>query len=372
MDILWIVNISAVFLLCVITAGIMIPQILLIAYRRNLFDVPDERKIHKIPVPRLGGMAFTLVIFFSLALAFGINMVFGNTDILPEIHNEITVIAFGFCAVMLLYIVGIADDLVGVRYRAKFFVQIIAAVMLIVGGVYLSDLHGFVWIKTLPLWLAYPLTVLVMVFIINAINLIDGIDGLASGLCSVAFITYGVTFLKTADYIYAAIAFANLGVLLPFFCYNVFGKAENHTKIFMGDTGSLTTGISICLLSFRILDCVPVETGSYPNPFVIAFAPLIIPCFDVIRVYFHRVRNGKNPFLPDKNHIHHKLMAVGMKASVVMPVIIGASLFLVFLNCVASMWVNVNIILVFDVVLVTGLNIWLSRRIKKRAGIFEK
>ncbi len=366
MDKIWLINISAVFLLCVIAAGVLIPQILLIAYRKKLFDEPDERKIHSLPIPRLGGMAFTLVIFFSLAFVFGVNMVCGNTSILPGIRDEITVIAFGFCAIMLLYIVGIADDLVGVRYRAKFVVQIFAAAMLIAGGLYLSNLHGFLWFNTLPIWFAIPLTILVIVLIINAINLIDGIDGLASGLCSVAFVTYGITFLKTEEYMYAAIAFANLGVLLPFFYYNVFGSAENHTKIFMGDTGSLTTGISICLLSFKIIDCVPVGTGAYPNPFVIAFAPLIIPCFDVIRVYFHRIRTGKNPFLPDKNHIHHKLLAVGMKPSIAMPVIIGFSLFLVFINCILSMHIDVNIILAIDVVVITGINMGLSRKIRRR------
>ncbi len=366
MDTIWLINITSIFLLCVIIAGLLIPQILLVAYRKNLFDEPDERKIHKMPVPRLGGMAFTLVIFFTLALVFGVNMVCGNTGMLSDIRNEITVILFGFCAVMLLYIVGIADDLIGVRYCAKFVVQILAAVMLIVGGIYLSDVHGILWIRTLPIWLALPATVLVIVFIINAINLIDGIDGLASGLCSVAFITYAFTFLKTGQYVYAAIALANLGVLLPFFCYNVFGRAENHTKIFMGDTGSLTTGISLCLLSFKILDCVPTEAGTFPNPFVIAFAPLIIPCFDVIRVYFHRIRHGNNPFMPDRNHIHHKLLAIGLKPSVAMPVILATSLFFVFVNCVASMWLNVNVILLFDIAVVTGVNMWLSKEIKNR------
>ncbi len=364
MDTLWIVNIIAVFFICVFAAGILIPQILLIAYRKKLFDEPDERKIHSLPVPRLGGMAFALVIFFTLALMMGISIVSGHTGILTAIAGEIPVILFAFCATMLLYIVGIADDLIGVRYRAKFVIQILAAIMLITGGVYMSDLFGLVWINRIPVWLSYPLTILVVVFIINAINLIDGIDGLASGLCSVAFTTYGVTFLYTGDYVYAAIAFANLGVLLPFFYYNVFGMAENRTKIFMGDTGSLTTGLTLSLLSLKILDCVPTEVPNCPNPFVIAFVPLIIPCFDVVRVYFHRVRNGKNPFLPDKNHIHHKLLAVGMKPRIAMLTILLTSFLLVCINCVASVYVNINILFAFDVLFVTGVNIWLTKTIK--------
>ncbi len=368
MDGLWIFNIVLTFLLCCITAGVLIPQILLIAYRKQLFDEPDSRKIHKLPVPRLGGMAFTLVIFFTLALVFGVNMVAGYTEILSEIYDEITTVAFGFCAIMILYIVGIADDLIGVRYSAKFVVQILASIMIIVGGLYLSDLHGFMWIHEMPLWMAWPLTVLVAVFIINAINLIDGIDGLASGLCSVAFVTYGVTFFVAEEYIYAAIAFACLGVLLPFFYYNVFGKAENHKKIFMGDTGALTIGICICLCSFKILECIPDYSDFYPNAFVVAFAPLIIPCFDVIRVYILRVSNGKNPFLPDKNHIHHKFLAIGVKPRAAMSIIVLSSLGLVVLNCVASKWIDINILLLANVAIVTLGNVLLSKKIKQMGG----
>ncbi len=359
---LWFTNISATFLLCVILAGVLIPQILLIAYRRNLFDEPDERKIHKAAVPRLGGIAFTLVIFFSLAFVLGMNLLFGYYEIVDRLEEEMTILIFAFCSILLLYIVGIADDLIGVRYRAKFFVQIVCGLMLITGGLSMTDFHGFLWLDNVPMWFGIPVTLFVIVFIINAINLIDGLDGLASGLCSVAFVTYAYTFLKMDMYLYAAIAIANLGVLLPFFYYNVFGKAENHTKIFMGDTGSMTVGISICILTLKILGSVPAGTADFPNPFVIAFAPLIIPCFDVIRVYMHRVRNGKNPFLPDKNHIHHKLLAIGLNRYVTMLSIVSASLILVVINCIASMYVNVNILVIINVVLVTVFNIWLTKR----------
>ncbi len=367
MDILWFANIAVVFLLCVIFAGFLIPQILLIAYRKQLYDIPDERKVHKIAVPRLGGMAFTLVIFFSITLIFGCNIYFGHEDVVSYASSELLELLFSFCAIILLYIIGIADDLVGIRYTAKFFVQIVCGIMLVVGGLYINSLHGMFAVHTLPMWISAILSVVVVVFILNAINLIDGIDGLASGLSIVAFVTYGVTFWLTGEYIYSMLAFANLGVLVPFFWYNVFGKAETHTKIFMGDTGSLTIGISLCMLSFKLLQCVPTEASAgYPNPFVIAFAPLIIPCFDVIRVYFHRIRTGKSPFLPDKNHIHHKLLAVGMPQHLTMISILAASLALTFLNCVGSMYININILFLFDVLIVTGCNIYLTKRINRQ------
>lgn len=193
MSLIWIVNILSVFFLCVFFAGIVIPQILLIAFRRRLFDEPDERKIHQCVVPRLGGMAFKPVVFFSFVLLLAVNVSTGHDELLKEIGAEALPLAYAFCAIIMLYLVGIADDLIGVRYRAKFFIQIVCGIMLVAGGVELSDLHGMLFIHSMPSWISIPLTVFVTVFIINAINLIDGIDGLASGLCSIAFLFYGMT-----------------------------------------------------------------------------------------------------------------------------------------------------------------------------------
>lgn len=362
---LWIINVSLVFVLCVFLAGIVIPQILLIAFRRKLFDVPDERKIHQGAVPRLGGIAFKPVIFFSVFLLLGIDMMVGHTEVLSEIGKDAQPLFFGFCSIIVLYLVGIADDLIGVKYRAKFFVQVLCGVMLIAGGVYLDDLNGILGIHELPTWIGYLLTVLATVFIINAINLIDGIDGLASGLCSIACLFYGVIFFLFEKYIYSMLAFATLGVLMPFFYYNVFGKVEHHKKIFMGDTGSLTIGMMLCFLSIRLVQCGADEGGKILNPMILAFSPLIIPCFDVVRVYLHRVRNGKNPFLPDKNHIHHKLIAIGMKQRTVMILIIAVSLLFTLGNILLSKYIGINLLLVIDIAIWTLVNIGLSRRIKK-------
>lgn len=362
---LWIINVSLVFVLCVFLAGIVIPQILLIAFRRKLFDVPDERKIHQGAVPRLGGIAFKPVVFSSVFFMLGIDMMLGHTEVLSEIGKDAQPLFFGFCAITILYLVGIADDLIGVKYRAKFFVQVLCGIMLIAGGVYLDDLTGVLGIHELPIWIGYLLTILATVFIINAINLIDGIDGLASGLCSIACLFYGVIFFVFEKYVYSMLAFATLGVLVPFFYYNVFGKVEHHKKIFMGDTGSLTIGMMLCFLSIRLVQCGAEEGGKVLNPMILAFSPLIIPCFDVVRVYLHRVRNGKNPFLPDKNHIHHKLIAIGMKQRTVMILIIAVSLLFTLGNILLSKYIEINLLLVIDIAIWTLVNIGLSRRIKK-------
>ena len=362
----WFYNCIAVFLLSVFCSGIVIPQILLIAFRKKLFDEPDERKIHHSLVPRLGGIAFTPVIFFVSFLLVGMNLVFGHINILTGSLADLSPILFGFSAMLLLYLVGIADDLIGVRYRAKFIAQVLCAVMLLTGGIWINDLHGTLGIHDIPSWVGYPLTVLAVVFIINAINLIDGIDGLASGLSGVACLVYGITFYMTSQYLYAMLAFATLGVLLPFFYYNVFGDASKRKKIFMGDTGSLTIGIVLAILSIRMAMYPLDECIWHANPLVLGFAPLFVPCCDVVRVYLHRVRNGKNPFLPDKNHIHHKLLAIGMPQRAAMISILVSTFIVVVSNIVVSRYININLLLLADVILWIIGNIWLSRRAARR------
>ena len=359
----WILNSIAVFVVCVLFAGVLIPQILLISFRRRLFDVPDERKIHQGVVPRLGGIAFKPVIFLSIALLLGFSSLFGRGDLAAEIFSEGRTLAFAFCSIMMLYLVGMADDLIGIRYMAKFCVQIVCGVMMIAGGSGIMNLHGMLFINALPVWLGCPLTVLVVVFIINAVNLIDGIDGLASGLCGVACIFYGVIFLMAGEYIYALLAFATLGVLVPFFYYNVFGDVKRGKKIFMGDTGSLTIGMMLCVLSFKVLKSCDADCSmQMPNAFVLAFSPLIVPCFDVVRVYIYRVRRGKNPFLPDKNHIHHKLLAIGMPQRRAMITIILLAILFTLCNILLSNYVCVTLLLAIDVVLWAALNLWLSKK----------
>ena len=235
--------------------------------------------------------------------------------------------------------------------------------MLIAGGIYIDNLYGILGIHSVPLWLGYPLTILFVVFIINAINLIDGIDGLASGLCGIACLLYGLIFLMLHQYIYAMLAFATLGVLVPFFYYNVFGNAEHGKKIFMGDTGSLTVGMMLCLLSFKLTMCGTDDNTVHINPMVLAFSPLLIPCCDVVRVYLHRVRNGKNPFLPDKNHIHHKLLAVGMQQRSAMIIVISVSTVFILFNILLSPYLNVNWIVLVDILIWTFANIRLTKRI---------
>lgn len=358
-------NVLSVFLISVIVTGVLIPQILLIAFRKQLFDVPDERKIHQGVVPRLGGIAFVPAIFLSIAFIAGINALLYDSSVFAELARVPQQLCFGLCTLMIMYLVGMADDLIGVRYRAKFFAQIISGILIAVSGLMVDDLHGFLFMTQLPLPLAWAITVLAFVLVVNAVNLIDGIDGLASGLCGIALLFYGIVFFAVGEMVFSLIAFAAFGTLVPFFYYNVFGEAKVGKKIFMGDTGALTTGTILSILMVKMC-MIPRINIVDMNPIVLAYSPLIVPCFDVVRVYIHRVRAGRNPFLPDKCHIHHKLLALGIRQRTAMPVILLMSAVFIAFNVALSQFINSTIIMVIDVVAFVLINMWLTRMIKAR------
>lgn len=342
----WIFNCLVALVLSIFFAGIAIPQILLIAFRRKLFDVPNERKIHTSAVPRLGGLAFMPVVFFVISFLLGIGIKYSPRVVLPLLEGIAPELTFSFCALLLIYVVGMADDFIGVKYRAKFVTQIICSGLIIASGIWLSSFHGLLGVDEVSPWLGYPFTVVVIVFIINAINLIDGIDGLASGLMSVTLFIYAVVFFVAGWYFYAAVATATLGVLIPFFYYNVFGNPEKQKKIFMGDTGALTIGILISIMSMRLLRSPRYYIDA--NMFVVAFSPLIVPCFDVLRVYFTRIYHKRNPFMPDKSHIHHMLLDLGWSQRRCMCSIIMVSLMFTVVNVCLSYYIDINVLLVTD------------------------
>lgn len=325
--------------------------------------------MHKGIVPRLGGVAFTPVITITLALVLGL-----LTWVKPVGFNVSFAVygvhmALGLSALLVLYMEGIADDLIGVGYKAKFLVQIISAAMITCTGIWLNDLHGLLGVHGLSPWVGMPLTVMLIVFIIDAINLIDGIDGLASGLSMIALFFLGCLFGYCGEWAYAVFAFAALGTLASFFVYNVFGSVEAGHKIFMGDSGSQTIGLVLGLLAVRFCmhDNAGIDGMPY-NPLLVASSLLMVPCFDVIRVMIGRIQHHRNPFMPDKRHIHHKFLALGMSHRKAMVSILLVSLFFIIFNLSLVRVVNVNVIVVLDVALWSLMHVWLSYVIRKRKG----
>lgn len=360
----WIYFNILVFAVVVVLTGFVIPKILLIAFRKKLFDEVDPRKIHKGVIPRLGGIAFFPAILFAISLVVGIiSMVKGVNVFMLDPANVVRS-CFILCSTITLFLVGIADDLIGIRYRGKFLAQIFSAALMIISGVMISDLHGFLGIEQMPLWISALLTGLLIIFITNAMNLIDGIDGLASGLSGMACAFYGFICFNAGYYLFSMAAFATLGALIPFFYYNVFGDPKKQSKIFMGDTGSLTIGMILSVLSLRV-NSIP-DTSFVHNSAVLAFSPLLIPCLDVVRVYIHRLRAHRNPFLPDKTHIHHKILALGVRQRVAMPLIVASSLIFTAFNYAVSPYVNITLIFAIDLAVWLLANKLLTNAIRRR------
>lgn len=359
--------IIAAFITAVILGRIIIPNILVISMRKRLFDEPDARKIHKRPIPRLGGVTFFPVIVFTLCTFTAIHLFKGHF-----VYNIITLntareMLFLISGLTLLYIVGIADDLVGVRYRKKFVVQIISAAMFPIAGLYINSFYGLFGINEIDPIIGIPFTMLLVVFITNAINLIDGIDGLASGLSMVALVVFGVIFVHFQSWIYALLAFVSVGVIIPFFSYNVFGNADRGRKIFMGDTGSLTLGY---ILSFFVIRFCMHEPNSIMqvqgSPVLIAFSVLMVPCLDVVRVVLRRARNRKPLFLPDKTHIHHKFLAMGFSPRrALITIQIMSACFCAF-TMGALDFMNNTVIFIIDIATWTLLNVWFDKIINKK------
>ena len=356
------------FILAVLLGRIIIPRILVISLRKRLFDIPDFRKIHHHPISRLGGVTFfpVIVLVMCTITLIGIHIDGFATDFFSDnIAGEMISLMAGL---VLLYIVGVCDDLIGVRYSRKLLVQVLASAFLPFSGLYVADFHGLFGIDEISSFIGIPLTMLLTVFVTNAINLIDGIDGLASSLCMIALLIFGVSFAHYGVWMYALLAFVCLGVLIPFFLYNVFGNAEHGSKIFMGDTGSLTLGFILSLLAVKYILFVSADSSAvYGTPIVWVFSLMLVPCLDVCRVVLNRLQRKANPFKPDKTHIHHKFLMMGFTPRRALVLIQLMSLFFIGLTIllihvgVLAYWV-----LILDILVWTLMHIWFSRIIRRK------
>ena len=337
------------FIVAMIIANIVLPNILLISHKKRLFDMPDERKVHHAPIPRLGGLAFFPVMLITMGGLVLVHHLMGLNS--GSLHGEVP---YEFLALlvgsMMLFLVGLADDLIGVGYKKKFLVQIVAASLLVASGVWIKSLDGLFGIYQLSPWVGMPFTVLIVVYVTNAINLIDGIDGLASGLCAISLVALAGLHIWLGLYSYALLCISALGVIMPFWYYNVFGNEMRGRKLFMGDSGSLSLGyiISFLMIHLSTVDVHPRAVSDYNM--VLAFTTMLVPLLDVVRVVGHRLRNKKNPFLPDKNHIHHKLLRCGLKVRQVMVSICLLSLMFILINVALIGDINITYILGIDIV----------------------
>lgn len=364
----YIVLIVAGFLLAALLGKLIIPGVLLVAFDKNLFDLPDERKVHDRPIPRLGGVTFFPVIVFVMSVLC-LYQIQCNAPVGDFFHTNSV---YEFLALMggltLLYVIGVGDDLVGVRYSRKFLFQIAAALLIPASGLYINNFYGLFSLGEIPMLIGVPFTLLLTVFVTNAINLIDGIDGLASGLCMVALGMFGCTFAIEGLWMYSLLAFVCMGVLVPFFCYNVFGNADKGRKIFMGDTGSLTLGFILSLMAIKYsMYNGETEHSVDGAPLMTAFSMLLVPCLDVLRVVWGRLRCKAHPFKPDRTHLHHKFLLMGLKprASMIL-ILLMAIAYIVLTYALINVGIPANVVFVLVLMIWIISNIWFSMVIRKR------
>lgn len=344
-------------------SNFVLPRISLVAFKKRLFDSVNCRKIHTAHIPRLGGLAFFPCITVTILSLILWHNFWEKSNLLG--NSQSIQLASIVCGLFMVYLMGMMDDLIGVRYRSKFIVQIICSFILIGSHLYIDTLGGLFGITSLPLYISLPFTILLIVYILNAINLIDGIDGLASGLSIIAFLAFGTIFIKLSWWLYAYMSFAALGVLLPFFYYNVFGKSKRGRKLFMGDTGSLTIGMLLAVMAIKLSKADLDKDVLLPNAIVLAFSFLIVPLLDVVRVVLHRIREKKSPFLPDKNHIHHKFIALGMTQRQAMISIVSISLLYAFFNIIMIHYCNITLLFSLDILTWTIMHCIITYKINK-------
>ncbi len=299
-------------------------KILKIAFEKKLVDNLDARKLQKRPVPMVGGLA----VFFGLIVGIMVFTVFCRFVGLGDLYGCLFPV---FTAMSIMLYVGALDDVLGLSPASRFVIEIGTILCLVFSSSMCIDTFRGLWgIGEFAWWIAVPLTVVAGVGIINAVNMIDGVNGLSSGLGIICCILFGAAFIKVQDIPNAALAFTMAGAIVPFYIHNVFASKS---RMFIGDAGTMVLGVLItwfviCLLSKENASAYYLNANGV-NMIAFALAVLSIPIFDTIRVMTMRVYHKKSPFHPDKTHLHHAFVNVGVSHFITSSVEIFLSLLII-------------------------------------------
>lgn len=355
--IFWIIGVFTISAIC---GFIFIPIILNFCKAKKLYDIPNARKIHKNAIPRLGGISFMPSMFIAFAVALAI---------INSTHRQITINLWSMyflASIVLIYIMGIVDDILGLPPAIKFIVQIASACLLPISGLYINTLHGFFGIHEIPYHIGFLLTVFIIVFIDNAINLIDGIDGLAASLAILALGGFLYIFASQGIWTYSILIAGLIGVLVAFLYFNLFGNAANNRKIFMGNAGSLTLGFILGFLCVKYTMHNPAIKFYQVIDFIMAFTFILIPMFDTVRVSLVRICHGGSPFKADKRHIHHKFMRAGLSQHQTLTCIIILAVAYIAINAALLNIISNTYVFMIDIAIYISINIMLNYFIRKK------
>jgi len=336
----------------------IIPKVIWINKYRRLMDDPNCRSSHKRSTPTMAGFSFFLTL---IIIIFFINS-----------WDKDGISVSYIASFVIIFTIGLKDDLANATPKAKIAGEIVAVLfILFCKGLQIPSLEGFLGIFTIPSLLSYILIIVAILIIINAYNLIDGIDGLAASIGITIFSIYALIFYAIGLNFYFLLSLSFIGMLIAYLRYNI----SNIDKIFMGDTGSLVIGFSISFLTLKFLSIEPLQFDHFTffpeNKIIVAIAILCIPLFDTFRVIIIRLLLKKNPFYPDRNHIHHILIDNGLShfsASLVLAVLN----YIIVLILIYESSVYNSIIMVGILVFVYALFLLLFFKLKQLIRLRQK
>jgi UDP-N-acetylmuramyl pentapeptide phosphotransferase/UDP-N-acetylglucosamine-1-phosphate transferase len=273
-------------------------------------------------------------------------------------------VRFVLASLLLVFMIGVRDDLVPFRALHKLFGQIVAVIILLFSDIIIGSLYGLFGIQELPLFLAYMLSGFTIIIVTNSFNLIDGLDGLAGSVGLAALSAFGLWFYWVGDYMFGLFSFAMIGGILAFLVFN-----WEPSEIFMGDTGAMVVGMLLAVLAIRFMQVNHNLPEIHPAKFLATIASataiIIIPICDTLRIIILRLIKGQSPFRPDKSHVHHAIMRLGMTHS-------QTALILAFVNLIfiggAFLLRDFGDIIVLPILIITALvlSILLDRLILNR------
>jgi UDP-GlcNAc:undecaprenyl-phosphate GlcNAc-1-phosphate transferase len=312
------------------------PSLIKVAILKRLFDAPgDTRKIHSRMVPTIGGIIIFAGTIFSFSLWFPNGYIHDSMQLMGAMDDYKFIVS----TVLVMFFVGVKDDIIGTAPVKKLVAHVLVGMVLILmADIRIVSMQGIFGIDVLPHWASVFLSLFTYIVVVNAFNLIDGVDGLAGGVGLIAASAFGAWFALAGDPVMACLGFALAGSLLGFLFFN-FSPA----KIFMGDSGSLTIGLIISILAIKLIN---YDVTTIHNPIILhvskpifAMAVLVYPLVDTLRIFIYRAARGVSPFSADRNHLHHRIIDIGFshKKTVITIytiniLIIGLSVFFSFLE----------------------------------------
>ena len=313
------------------------PSLIKVAKLKHLVDEPSEaRKMHKRRTPTIGGIIIFSAILFAYSIWFpDANM---NEWVMSNALREYKYIV---ACLIILFFIGVKDDIIGTAPVKKLMAHILVALILVImAKVQIKSMHGLFGLDfQFPDYGAIFLSIFVYIVIVNAFNLIDGLDGLAAGIGTICGLFFGTYFIFTGSMHLALLSFILCGALLGFMVFN-FSPA----KLFMGDSGSLTIGAILCILALRSIETpIVAEAPGFVkniNPAIFAMSVLVYPLMDTFRVFLLRALKGQSPFLADRNHLHHKIHDIGFSHAKTVFILYGYNILVVILGVVLCQFLN--------------------------------